>query len=118
MRDVSFVEMGSSDARTTSHFFVNLFEWKFHTMDNPNGSGWFETDHGRIGLHGDDPQWGIVPYFRVDSIEAAVARVRELGGSAEERIADEEGFGRFCNCKDPNGLVFGLHEPPGNSSST
>ena len=36
------------------------------------------------GLHGGDP--GAAPYlfFRVDDIDAALARVRELGGTVED----------------------------------
>ena len=54
---------------------------------------------------------------RVDDIEAALARVRELGGTVED--TDVEGdaettarFGRFKLCRDDQGSPFGLHQPP------
>ena len=65
----------------------------------------------RAGLHGGDPGWGIVAYFRVTDIEAAARRVVELGGSVEAEAVAEPGFGRFRHCRDPQGLRFGLHEP-------
>ncbi len=113
MGAASFVEMGSGDPSKTSRFFSRLFGWRYHAVDQENaaGGGWFEAEGGKVGLHGADAQWGAVPYFPVDNIEAAVARVRSLGGWAEDFIADEPDFGRFCNCKDPQGLRFGLHEP-------
>lgn len=79
------------------------------TSEASPGSGWFETPTGKVGLHGNDAG-GAVPYFRVENIEAAVAHVRALGGTAEDFIANEPGFGRFCNCTDPQGLRFGLHQ--------
>jgi hypothetical protein len=56
-------------------------------------------------------------FFRVDDIDAAVARVQELGGSVDEVDVegDEESFatfGRFKLCKDDQGSSFGLHQPP------
>jgi predicted enzyme related to lactoylglutathione lyase len=55
--------------------------------------------------------------LRVDGIEAALHRVRELGGQVEEM--DIEGddekiarFGRFKLCRDDQGSSFGLHQPP------
>jgi predicted enzyme related to lactoylglutathione lyase len=68
-------------------------------------------------MHGGDP--GAAPYvfFRVDDIERALERVRELGGEVEEMDieGDEEAqawFGRFKLCRDDQGSQFGLHQPP------
>jgi predicted enzyme related to lactoylglutathione lyase len=52
----------------------------------------------------------VVVYFRVDDIEAAVRRVRELGGEADDPGLAETG-GRFVSCRDDQGLAFGLHQP-------
>lgn len=63
---------------------------------------------------------GAGPYlfFRVDDMAAAVAQVRELGGSVQggDPGEDDESaarFGRFRLCRDDQGSPFGLHEPPG-----
>lgn len=106
---ISFVEMGSAETETTAQFFSALFGWRYTSMDG-GGNGWFETPGCRMGLHGGDPDWGMVPYLRVADIESAVQRVRNLGGDAEEVVA-APGFGRFCNCRDPQGMRFGLHQP-------
>ena len=50
-------------------------------------------------------------------MEAAVERVRELGGTVEETNVegDEESvarWGRFKLCRDDQGSPFGLHQPP------
>jgi predicted enzyme related to lactoylglutathione lyase len=68
------------------------------------------------GMHGGDA--GAVPYlfFRVDDMDAALDRVRDLGGSVDEPgLGDETSageYGRFKLCKDDQGSAFGLHEPP------
>lgn len=106
--EISYIEVGSGDAAATARFLTDLFGWPFTPMGD---AGWFQTPSIRAGLHGDDPEHGIVPYFRVADIEAAAARVRELGGTVEGPGEDEPGFGRFCNCRDAQGLRFGLHQP-------
>lgn len=113
MAQVTFIEMGSGDPQTTSRFFAELFGWTFHAMadEKARGGGWFDASPLTVGLHGGDAEAGATPYIRVEDIEAAIAQVRALGGWAEDFIADEPDFGRFCNCKDPQGLRFGLHEP-------
>lgn len=108
--ELSYIEIGTGDARVTSRFLADLFGWSFHAMGD-GGDGWFDAPSLKAGLHGNDPDHGVVVYFRVPDLEAAIAKVRELGGEAEDRIAEEEGFGRFCNCRDPQGLRFGLHQP-------
>ena len=106
---VSFIEMGSGNVETTAPFFVAPFGWSFHPMEDRGG--WFDTPGGKVGLHGGDADWGMVPYLKVGDIESAARQVRRLGGDAEA-IVQEDGFGRFCNCRDPQGMRFGLHQPP------
>lgn len=68
------------------------------------------------GLHSGDP--GAVPYlfFRVDDMDAALAKVRELGGTVDDTGLGDDGsiaeYGRFQLCMDDQGSAFGLHEPP------
>jgi predicted enzyme related to lactoylglutathione lyase len=38
---------------------------------------------------------------------------REAGGEADPPAPEEPGFGRFSNCRDPQGIRFGLHQKPG-----
>ena len=105
----TFMEIGAAKTDGVGAFFSGLFGWEFETMGD-DGEGWFETPAMKVGLHGNDPDPGFVPYFKVTDIHQAVAKVRELGGTAEDEIATEEGFGKFCNCVAPNGIRFGLHQ--------
>jgi predicted enzyme related to lactoylglutathione lyase len=112
----AFFELGVEDAERGRAFYEGLFGWRFEP--GPSGAGYMvATPTVPGGIHGGDP--GASPYlfFAVDDIEAALGRVRELGGAVED--ADIEGdedsiarFGRFTLCRDDQGSPFGLHPPP------
>jgi predicted enzyme related to lactoylglutathione lyase len=105
--DVSYLEFGSGDAGITRTFLAKLFSWDFHAMGT-GPEGWFQTPSMKAGLHGGDPERGILVFFGVSDLEDAIAKVKELGGEAGEPT-DEPGFGRFSMCRDPQGIRFGLH---------
>jgi hypothetical protein len=53
------------------------------------------------------PKKGIRPYFDVDDINAGAARVKELGGEANDPMPVPN-MGWFATCKDTIGNEFGL----------
>ena len=117
--EASFFSIGVADSDRARRFYGALFGWSF--SEPPSGKGAvIEAGDVPGGIHGGDP--GASPYlfFRVDDIEAAAARVRELGGQiddigAEDDDGDEASiarFGRFKLCRDDQGSSFGLHQPP------
>jgi predicted enzyme related to lactoylglutathione lyase len=68
-------------------------------------------------MHGGDRESRPYIFFAVDDIEAAVERVRELGGVVDDMDVegDQESvarFGRFKLCRDDQGSPFGLHQRP------
>lgn len=107
---ISYIELGSGEKPSeTSKFFAELFDWTFTGMGKP-GEGWFKTPTISAGLHANDPAPSITPYFRVDDLQTAIEKIRALGGVADEPGPEEPSFGQFCNCKDPQGIKFGLHK--------
>jgi predicted enzyme related to lactoylglutathione lyase len=111
--ELSFFELGVGDAARARAFYGSLFGWEFA---DEGGGARIETPNVPGGLHGGDP--GASPYlfFRVDDLDAALARVRELGGEPGDTLGDDPdtvaSFGRFVFCKDDQGSGFGLHQPP------
>lgn len=105
--DVSFVEIGTTDANRSRHFFAKVFGWPFHPM--AEGSGWFQAASMRLGLHGSDPAPQLYTFFEVSDLDQAILTVLDAGGEAEA-ATEEPGFGRFSICRDPQGIRFGLHQ--------
>lgn len=116
--EVAFFELGVDDADRGRAFYEGLFGWTFES--GPSGDGFMiSAPNMSGGMHGGDA--GAAPYvfFAVDDMDAALDRVRELGGTVDDM--DVEGdqdttttFGRFKLCRDDQGSPFGLHERPRN----
>ena len=92
--DPSHFEIGVPDARRAKAFYGELLGWSFRTTTGENA--WIETGGVPGGVHDGDDASKIVVYFRVPDIEAAVRRVRELGGEAKDPGPGGEG-GRFTS---------------------
>lgn len=114
----SFFELGVQDAERGRAFYQALFGWRMEP--GPSGAGFAITTAGIPGgIHDGDPQASPYLFFRVDDLEAALERVRELGGTVDETEHGDEDddesvarFGRFKLCRDDQGSSFGLHRPP------
>ena len=114
--EVAFFELGVDDVERGRAFYEGLFGWRFER--GPSGQGFtIGTPNVPGGMHGGDK--GAAPYlfFEVEDMEAALERVRRLGGVVEELDVDgdEEStaqFGHFKLCRDDQGSPFGLHQRP------
>ncbi|MFG2191702.1 VOC family protein [Streptomyces sp. NPDC048639] len=112
----AFFEIGVEDPERGRAFYGALFGWTFEP--GPSGSGFAIGTPGLPGgMHGGDRDASPYLFFQVENMDAALTRVRELGGTIEE--ADVEGdddsvraFGRFRLCRDDQGSPFGLHQRP------
>jgi predicted enzyme related to lactoylglutathione lyase len=113
--EVSFFELGVGDPERARAFYDELFDsWRFET--GPSGQG-YVISTGSIpgGVHGGDPGASVYVFFSVPDLDAALEKIKELGGEggplddSEENVAK---FGRFALCKDDQGSGFGLHQPP------
>ncbi len=116
--ELSFFELGVGDVERGRAFYERLFGWSFGP--GPTGPGYtIGTPNVPGGMHGSDPEAAPYLFFRVTDLGDALARVRELGGTAEPMDAGGEEstkrFGRFALCRDDQGSRFGLHEPPPSS---
>lgn len=115
--DLSFFEIGVEDAARGGTFYGGLFGWRVEP--GPSGGDGFEisTPGVRGGLHGGDPAASPYLFFEVDDMDAALQRVRDLGGSVDDVDLGSDPdsvarFGRFTLCHDDQGSPFGLHEKP------
>jgi hypothetical protein len=90
-------------------FYGSLFGWTFDAAaSGPQYAHIAETSPGG-GLNSADAGTRAQIWFRIDDIASAVARVRELGGSAEEPSNSASGLSAAC--KDDQGTEFNLWQP-------
>jgi uncharacterized protein len=114
--ELSFFELGVADAERGRVFYESLFGWRLRP--GPGHGFVIDTPSVPGGMHGNDGGASPYVFFAVDDIDAAIERVRDLGGSIEEIDAEGDSeesvaeFGRFKLCRDDQGSAFGLHQPP------
>lgn len=114
--EISFISVGEGDVARERAFYAAVLGWRF---EDAAGGAAIAGAGVPAGVHGGDPEAGPYVFLRVDDLEAALARIRELDGArgefGEEREAgDDEAarFGRFVWYRDDRRSGFGLHEPP------
>ena len=102
-------EIPADDTARGREFWGSLFGWQFQSFPGP-----FEyhmtqiSDQTGAAITNMEPgKRGTRAYFEVDDINAGAARVRELGGEANEPMS-VPGMGWFATCRDPQGNEFGL----------
>jgi predicted enzyme related to lactoylglutathione lyase/mannose-6-phosphate isomerase-like protein (cupin superfamily) len=105
----AFVEIGVPSGEAAARFYRELFGWTIHEMGADNY--WAQSPSVALGIHPGDEDRNMVPYFEVDDLAAAIARVRELGGNAPDPSDETPGFGTFVECRDPQGVRFGVCRP-------
>lgn len=112
--EVSFFELGVRDPTPAREFYSELFGWKMKPGPSGEEHGFqIETGNIRGGLHGGEEGAGPYLFFKVEYIEAAAERVRELGGEAEfDEHSGPGPSGTFAFCRDNQGSSSGLHQLP------
>lgn len=110
--EVGYYVISRPDLDRAKAFYRGLFGWEFAPEnETPSGRRAAHVTSSRVpfGLTDDTELGPIKPWFRVRDLEAAVARVRELGGEVVnvERYAS----GGAAVCRDDQGVEFDLHEP-------
>ena len=110
-------ELPADDTARAREFWGSLFGWQFESYPGP-----FEYHMARISdtagaaiTNMEPEKTGARAYFDVDEINAGVARVKELGGEANDP-APVPNMGWFSVCKDPEGNEFGLWQTDSNAS--
>ena len=104
-------ELPSQDTGRAKEFWGGVFGWSFNDPGMPGVEYWMtRTGEGQGGaILPADGERGIVVYFDSDDINASVASVRELGGSAED-ATPIPGVGWFARCSDTEGNAFRLFQ--------
>jgi predicted enzyme related to lactoylglutathione lyase len=109
-----WIDLGTNDAAGAKAFYGGLFGWEFE--DLPTGEkGTYSTCRlkGRAvaGLYdrAETPVWGS--YLKVEDVDRAADRARELGADVVVEPFDTPGGGRVATVRDPAGAVVSLSQP-------
>ena len=108
--EIVHIEIPADDTGKSREFWSSLFALEFQSypgspseyhmtrLGERQGAAITNMEPGKLGMRA---------YFDVDDIKAGAARVKELGGEADEPMPVPS-MGWFATCKDPHGNEFGL----------
>jgi predicted enzyme related to lactoylglutathione lyase len=103
----SYVELGVPDVDAAQQFYGCLLGWATNRVGT---GGEVQTPTLPIGMHGGDPEAYFELFFTVDDLDATTAQVIQLGGSVLGDAHDSGDFGRWVECRDDQGVRFGLRQ--------
>ena len=103
---LGLIEFPADDPGRARRFWTGLLGDSLESRTAEEGEGWQTRSAGpAIGVHARGPGPGdsfSLPYFQVPDLPAALAQVRNLGGTV---IHPGD---RWAVCKDSEGSPFGL----------
>jgi predicted enzyme related to lactoylglutathione lyase len=106
--EVSYITYEVTDSSAFRAFYSRVLFWTFEP--GRINDGWqVEQSHPMAGVAGGSTQQVTVPMWTVEDIDAAVARVREAGGTIIEEPSQQP-YGKSAQCTDDQGTRFYLGE--------
>jgi predicted enzyme related to lactoylglutathione lyase len=112
------IEIPADDVAKGREFWGSLFGWQFESY--PGGGSEYDmtriSDQQGVAITNMEPgKKGTRTYFSVDDINAGAARVKELGGEADDP-QPVPSMGWFSTCRDTQGNEFGLWQNDPNAA--
>ena len=101
-------ELPAADAARARGFWSGVFGWEF---GDPMGAEYWMTRTGEEqgGAIYPADHTGLLAYFDSDDIDATLAKIREAGGTADDKQPIPH-VGWFAHCTDTEGNRFGVFE--------
>jgi predicted enzyme related to lactoylglutathione lyase len=106
--ELSYITYEVTDSTAFKAFYSRVLFWTF--APGRIQDGWqVEQTHPMAGVAGGSTQQVTVPMWTVADVDAAVARVREAGGTIIEEPS-QQAYGKSAQCTDDQGTRFYLGE--------
>ena len=112
-------ELPAQESKRAKEFWSSLFGWKYREFEGPVEYSMLDGNEpgGAIYPSQEDESRPVI-YFGTGDVDKTIARIRELGGSAEDKQPIPT-VGWFARCRDTEGNDFSLFQsdesvqPPG-----
>jgi len=114
--DFTHIEIPADDTDRAKRFYAGLFGWGFEDVPGFDGYFLFTTPVGQEGMGGavgkrsESAPNQLRSYINVDSIDATLPKVTELGGTVIEAKAEVPGQGWYAVFADSEGNELALWE--------
>jgi uncharacterized protein len=104
-------ELPAQDPGRAKRFYESVFAWRFREIGDSPIEYHMTEDLEPVGAiyPRQSDERGPIVYLDTDDIDATLARVRELGGEADDK-QPIPGIGWFARCSDTEGNAFSLFE--------
>jgi len=106
--ELSYLTYEVPDSTAFKAFYSGVLFWTFEPGRIDDGWGVQQT-HPMAGVAGGSAAAVTVPMWTVEDVDAAVARVREAGGTVIEEPSQQP-YGKTAQCTDDQGTRFYLGE--------
>ncbi|MBE1547864.1 putative glyoxalase superfamily protein PhnB [Mycobacterium sp. OAS707] len=106
--ELSYITYEVPDSAAFRSFYSGVLFWTFEPGRIDDGWGVQQT-HPMAGVAGGGATAVTVPMWTVEDIDAAVARVRQAGGTIIEEPSQQP-YGKMAQCTDDQGTRFYLGE--------
>jgi hypothetical protein len=107
--ELGYYTVSVKDLERGKAFYGALFGWAFDADSSHATYAHVGNTALPMGLTAGEPDALPNLYYRVAELDAALAKLKALGGSAKEPFTS--GSGRSATCTDDQGTVFSLWEP-------
>ena len=105
-------EIPATDTQQSRAFWSGVFGWEFGDSAVPDMEYYMVRtgdDQGGAVFPAGKAGSGLIVYFDTDDIDASIAKVRDLGGKADDKNPIPH-VGWFAHCSDTDGNNFSLFE--------
>jgi predicted enzyme related to lactoylglutathione lyase len=108
-----FFEIPTQNAERAQSFYSTLFGWKFARYDGMENYWLISTGEGP-GIDGGlmTRPGPVTNTIDVPSLSEAMEGVQAHGGEIVVQPQEIPGVGTLAYCRDPDGNIFGIIEPP------
>jgi predicted enzyme related to lactoylglutathione lyase len=112
--EYNHIEIPYDDEERAKRFYSGVFGWQFRQMDGFAGYDLYTAGPGELGgglgKRGESAGTTTRNYILVDSLEEAMTKVVDLGGTITEPKAEIPGMGWFAVATDSEGNPIALYE--------